>query len=152
MIMNESEKNITVNKKAEYEYFIEQRIEAGIALVGTEVKALRQNKANLVDGYAVLRDGEAWLMSINISKYNQGNINNHDPLRRRKLLLKKTEIRKLQSKINEKGYTLVPLRLYFKGGKVKVEIGLARGKKSYDKRESIAKKDLKRDLERNIKY
>lgn len=150
--MNESEKNITVNKKAEYEYFIEQRIEAGIALVGTEVKALRQNKANLVDGYAVLRDGEAWLMSINISKYNQGNINNHDPLRRRKLLLKKTEIRKLQSKINEKGYTLVPLRLYFKGGKVKVEIGLARGKKSYDKRESIAKKDLKRDLERNIKY
>lgn len=149
---NETEKNITVNKKAEYLYFIEQRIEAGIALVGTEVKALRENKANLVDGYAVIRSGEAWLMSVNISKYNQGNINNHDPLRNRKLLLKKNEIRKLQSKINEKGYTLIPLRLYFKEGKVKVEIGLARGKKSFDKRESIAKKDMKRELERNLKY
>ncbi len=151
-MLTDTEKNITVNKKAEYEYFIEQRIEAGIVLVGTEVKALRENKANLVDGYAVLRDGEAWLMNVNISKYNQGNINNHDPVRKRKLLLKKTELRKLQSKINEKGYTLIPLRLYFKDGKVKAEIGLARGKKSYDKRESIAKKDLKRDMERNLKY
>jgi SsrA-binding protein len=147
-----TEKNITVNRKAEYEYFIEQRFEAGISLVGTEVKALRQNQANLVDGYAMVNEGEVWLLNVNISKYDQGNINNHDPVRRRKLLLKKNEIRKLRSKINEKGYTLVPLRLYFKEGKVKVEIGLARGKKSYDKRESIAKKDLKRESDRNVKF
>ena len=147
----ETEKNITLNRKAEYEYFIEQRIEAGISLVGTEVKALREHKANLVDGYAQIRDGEVWLLNVNISKYDQGNIFNHDPVRRRKLLLKKNEIRKLRTKIETKGYTLIPLRLYFKEGKVKVEIGLARGKKSFDKRESIAKKDLKRETERNIK-
>ncbi|MBN1302012.1 MAG: SsrA-binding protein SmpB [Melioribacteraceae bacterium] len=149
--MEAQEKNITVNKKAEYEYYIEQRIEAGISLVGTEVKALRQNKANLTDGYAFIRNGEAWLIGANISRYDQGNIYNHDPVRKRKLLLKKSELRKLDNKIKEKGYTLIPLRLYFKQGKVKLELGLARGKKSYDKRESIAKKDIRRELERNIK-
>lgn len=149
--MIEEEKNITVNKKAEFLYFIEQRYEAGISLVGTEVKSLRENNANLVDGYASIRDGEVWLMSVHIGVYSMGNISNHEPVRKRKLLLKKSEIRKLKIKIDEKGYTLIPLRLYFKGGKVKVELGLARGKKSFDKRESIAKKDMKRDLERKIK-
>ncbi|MBU1097148.1 MAG: SsrA-binding protein [Ignavibacteriae bacterium HGW-Ignavibacteriae-2] len=149
--MLEQEKNITVNKKAEFLYFIEQRLEAGISLVGTEVKSLRQNNANLTDGYAVIRDGEVWLMGAHIGKYDHGNIFNHEPVRKRKLLLKKSEIRKLKIKIDEKGYTLIPLRLYFKEGKIKVELGLARGKKSFDKRDSIAKKDLQRDMERNFK-
>jgi SsrA-binding protein len=146
------EKNITVNRKARYEYFIEQSFEAGISLVGTEVKSCRQNKANLTDAYAVIRDGEVWLMSCNISLYDRGNINNHDPVRKRRLLLKKSEIRKLRNKTLEKGHTIVPLRLYFKNGKVKVELALAKGKRSYDKRESIARKDAKRDLERSMKH
>jgi SsrA-binding protein len=147
----DEEKTITSNKKAEYEYFIEQRFEAGISLLGTEVKSLRQGKANLVDGYAVVRDGEIWLMNANISKYDQANRFNHDPYRKRRLLLKKTEIRKIKIKIDEKGYTLIPTRLYFKKGKVKLELSLARGKKSFDKRESIAKKDMKRELDRQMK-
>ena len=146
------EKNITVNRKATHEYFIVQTIEAGISLVGTEVKSCRQNKANLTDAYAVVRDGEVWLMNAHISVYDRGNINNHDPVRKRRLLLKKSEIRKLRNKTLEKGQTLIPLRLYFKEGKVKVELALARGKKSYDKRESIARKDAKRDLERSMKH
>jgi SsrA-binding protein len=146
------EKNITVNRKATHEYFIVQSFEAGISLAGTEVKSCRQNKANLTDAYAVVRDGEVWLMNCHISHYKMGNINNHEPDRMRKLLLKKSEIRKLRNKTLEKGHTLIPLRLYFKSGKVKVELALARGKRSYDKRESIAKKDAKRDLERSIKY
>ncbi len=150
--MAETEKNITVNRKASHEYFIVQSFEAGISLVGTEVKSCRQNKANLTDAYAVIRDGEVWLISCHISPYDRGNINNHDPVRKRRLLLKKSEIRKLRSKTLEKGHTLVPLRLYFKSGKVKVELALARGKRSYDKRESIAKKDAKRDLERSLKH
>jgi SsrA-binding protein len=115
------------------------------------VKSCRQGKANLTDAYATVRDGEIWLMNCHINHYDRGNINNHDPIRRRKLLLKKSEIRKLKIKTNEKNHTLVPLRLYFKTGKVKVELALAKGKKSYDKRESIAKKDAKRDLERSMK-
>jgi SsrA-binding protein len=146
------EKNITVNRKATHEYFIVQTIEAGISLLGTEVKSCRQGKANLTDAYAVVRDGEVWLMHCHISHYDRGNINNHDPIRRRRLLLKKSEIRKLRIKTHEKGHTIVPLRLYFKSGKVKVELAIARGKKSYDKRESIAKKDAKRDLERSMKH
>ena len=145
------EKNITVNRKATHEYFIVQSIEAGVSLLGTEVKSCRQGKANLTDAYATVRDGEVWLMNCHISHYDRGNINNHDPIRKRKLLLKKSEIRKLRIKTNEKGHTIVPLRLYFKTGKVKVELALARGKKSYDKRESIAKKDAQRDLERSMK-
>lgn len=146
------EKNITTNRKALHEYFIVQKLEAGISLVGTEVKSLRAGKANLVDAYASIRDGEVWLLKAHISVYDQGNINNHDPARKRKLLLKKSEIRKLRIKIDEKGHTLIPLRLYFKLGKVKVELALATGKKSYDKRESIAKRDMKRDMERNLKF
>ncbi len=152
--MNEQavEKNITVNRKASHEYFIIQTFEAGIVLTGTEVKSLRQGKANLVDSYAALKDAEVWLHGVHISPYEQGNINNHEPTRTRKLLLKKSEIRKLIGKVKEKGLTLIPLRLYFKEGKVKVELALAKGKKVYDKRASIAKKDLQRDQERRIKF
>lgn len=147
-----AEKNITVNRKARYEYSIIQILEAGIVLVGTEVKSLRQGKANLVDSYAKIENGEVWLLNLHISEYVQGNINNHEPKRERKLLLNKSEIRKLSVKTKEKGLTLVPLRLYFKSGKVKVEIAVAKGKKVYDKRKDIAKKDFQRDQERKIKY
>ncbi|MBS4033825.1 MAG: SsrA-binding protein SmpB [Ignavibacterium sp.] len=152
MLKQDEEKNITVNRKARHEYAIIQTYEAGIALVGTEVKALRQGKANLVDSYGTVRNNEVWLISAHISEYTQGNINNHIPTRDRKLLLNRSEIRKLIGKTKEKGLTLVPLRLYFKNGKVKVELALAKGKKVYDKRESIAKKDLQRDQERKFKY
>jgi SsrA-binding protein len=152
MEKEDKEKNITVNRKARHEYTILQTIEAGIVLVGTEVKSLRQGKANLVDGYAKIENGELWLVNANISEYTQGNINNHDPRRERKLLLNKSEIRKLIGKTKEKGLTLIPLRLYFKNGKVKVELALAKGKKVYDKRRDIAKKDFQREQERRIKY
>jgi SsrA-binding protein len=145
------EKNITVNRKARHEYFILQSFEAGIALKGTEVKALRQGKANLVDSYASVDKSEVWLHSANISVYEQGNINNHEPTRARKLLLNKSEIRKLIGKVKEKGLTLIPLRLYFKNGKVKVELAIVKGKKVYDKRESIAKRDFEREQERRFK-
>jgi SsrA-binding protein len=145
---NPSEKNITVNRKARYEYEIIQSIEAGIVLLGTEVKSLRQGKINLVDSFAQIKNGEVWLVSAHISEYTQGNINNHEPTRTRKLLLNKVEIRKLTSKVNEKGLTLVPLRVYFSSGKVKVELGLAKGKKVYDKREDIKKRDFQRDQQR----
>lgn len=144
------EKNIVVNKKARHEYIVLDTYEAGISLLGTEVKALRQNKANIVDSYASVRNGEVWLYSLHISEYKQANVFNHEPTRTRRLLLKKNEIRKLQKSTNEKGHTLIPLRLYFKRGKVKVELGLAKGKKIYDKREDIAKKDAKRNMERKI--
>lgn len=145
------EKNITSNRKAFHDYFIERKVEAGIVLLGTEVKALRNGKANLVDAYASIKENEVWMINAHISVYDHGNINNHDPLRKRKLLLKRSEIRKLVNKVTQKGYSLIPLRLYFSHGKVKVEIGLARGKKSYDKRESIKEKDAKRDLARSLK-
>jgi SsrA-binding protein len=148
----EVEKNITVNRKARHEFTILQTFEAGIVLQGTEVKALRAGKANLVDSYATVRENEVWLISAHISEYTQGNINNHVPTRDRKLLMNRSEIRKLIGKVKEKGLTLVPLRLYFKGGKVKVELALAKGKKEYDKRETLAKKDFQRDQERRIKY
>ncbi len=152
MVKDNEEKNITVNRKARHEYAILQTYEAGLVLQGTEVKSLRQGKANLVDSYANLKNGEVWLIGAHISIYEQGNINNHEPTRPRKLLLNKSEIRKLIGKVKEKGLTLIPLRLYFKNGKVKVELALAKGKKVYDKRESIAKKDLQREQERRIKY
>jgi SsrA-binding protein len=146
------EKNVTVNRKARYEYEILQVYEAGIVLQGTEVKALREGKANLVDSYGLLKNNELWLMGAHISEYTQGNINNHDPVRTRKLLLNRSEIRKLIGKVKEKGLTLVPLRIYFKKGRVKIEIALAKGKKVHDKRETIAKRDFNRDQERRIKY
>ena len=146
------EKNVTVNRKARYEYEILQVYEAGIVLQGTEVKALREGKANLVDSYGLLKDNEIWLIGAHISEYTQGNINNHDPTRTRKLLMNRSEIRKLIGKVKEKGLTLVPLRIYFKKGRVKIEIALAKGKKVHDKRETIAKRDFNRDQERKIKY
>lgn len=149
---SEEEKNIAVNRKAKHEYTILQTFETGIVLKGTEVKSLRSGKANMVDGYATVQAGEVWLVGVHISEYTQGNINNHDPLRTRKLLLNKSEIRKLIGKVKEKGLTLVPLRIYFKKGKVKIELAIAKGKKTYDKRHSIAKRDFERDQERKIKY
>ena len=146
------EKNITVNRKARHEYSILQIWEAGIVLAGTEVKSLRQGKANLVDSYGKIKNGEVWLVNCHISEYTQGNINNHEPKRERKLLLSKSEIRKLIGKTTEKGLTLIPLRLYFKNGIAKVELALAKGKKVYDKRKDIAKKDFQRDEERKVKY
>lgn len=144
------EKNITVNRKARHEYFILQTYEAGIVLVGSEVKALRQNKANLVDSYAIINNGEVWLLNANISVYDQASINNHDPLRKRKLLLNRSEIRKLNKAVSEKGNTLIPLRFYFKSGIAKVELAVATGKRQYDKREDIAKRDLKREMQRKF--
>ncbi len=146
-----TEKNITVNRKATHEYFIIQTYEAGIVLVGSEVKALRQNRANLVDSFAMLAEGEVWLINANISVYDQASINNHDPVRKRKLLLNKSEIRKLNKAVLEKGNTLIPLRMYFKNGLAKVEIAVVTGKKQYDKREEIAKRDLNRDMQRKFK-
>lgn len=152
MTESAEEKNVAVNRKARHEYHIFNTYEAGIVLQGTEVKSIRQGKANLVDSYAAIKDGEVWLINAHISNYEQGNINNHDPHRTRKLLLKHNEIRKLIGKTKEKGLTLIPLRLYLKNGLVKVELALAQGKKSYDKREDIAKKDFQREQERKIKY
>ncbi|MGV8123613.1 MAG: SsrA-binding protein SmpB [Candidatus Xenobiia bacterium LiM19] len=144
--------HITENKKARHEFFIEETYEAGISLIGTEVKSLRAGRANLTDAYAVIKNGEAWLMQAHISPYREGTYNNHEPKRSRKLLLHKFEIRKLHSKVNEKGYTLVPIRMYFFRGKVKVEIAVAKGKKLYDKRDSIAEKDARRQIERGMRH
>ncbi|MCK9280347.1 MAG: SsrA-binding protein SmpB [Melioribacteraceae bacterium] len=145
------EKNITVNRKATHDYFIKQTYEAGISLVGTEVKSCRQNKANLTDSYATIRGGEVILLNCNISTFDQGSMNNHDPVRERRLLLNKSEIKKISRATNDKGATLIPLRLYFKGQKVKIELGIAFGKKSYDKREDIATREIKREIARKLK-
>lgn len=147
-----SEKIITTNRKARHEYEILESLEAGIVLAGTEVKSLREGRANLKDSYASVRNGEVFLFNAHISPYTHGNINNHDPLRTRKLLLNKKEIKRLIGKVQEKGLTLIPLRLYFKNGKVKVELALARGKKIYDKRRDIAKRDSERELKRQLRY
>jgi SsrA-binding protein len=151
MNQNSEEKTLVTNKRAEHDYFILDRYEAGIALKGTEVKSLRQGKANFLDAYVDFINGEAYLVNMHISEYTQGNRFNHEEKRKRKLLLKKNEILKLQQKVKEKGFTVIPLRAYVKNGKIKIEIALARGKKLYDKRESIAEKDLKRELERKYK-
>ncbi len=143
-----SEKVVVTNRRASHEYFIIDRYEAGIALKGTEVKSLRAGSATLQDGYAEIRNGEVWLVGMHISPFEKGNINNHDPKRDRKLLLHKQEIRRLVGKVSEKGLTLIPLRIYFKSNIAKVELGLARGKKSYDKREAIARREVERRLRR----
>jgi SsrA-binding protein len=149
---DETVKAFVSNRKAAHEYFLVQSVEAGIVLRGTEVKSIREGKANLSDSYAEIRGDEVWLINCHISEYKQGNINNHDPLRERKLLLNRSEIRKLKFRAQEKGFALIPLSLYLKTGKIKVELALAKGKKMYDKRETIAKKDFLRDQERKIKY
>ncbi len=139
------------NRKARHDYFIHETFEAGIELKGTEVKSLRVGKANLKDSYGVIKDGEIFVEHIHISPYEQGNIFNHDPLRRRKLLMHKKEIIKLFSKTREKGFTLIPLKIYFKSGRAKMELALASGKHNYDKRAALAEKSAKRDVERAMK-
>lgn len=149
--MGDGGKVIARNKKATHDYFIEEKYECGIELVGTEVKSLRQGKVSLKESYADIKDGELYVYQMNISPYEQGNIFNVDPLRPRKLLMHKAEIRKLFGLKQQKGYTLVPLSLYFKNGKVKLELALARGKKLYDKRATIAKKDADRKMQRELR-
>ena len=144
-------KLIAENRKARRDYFIVDEYEAGLVLKGTEVKSLRQGRANLKDSYARIKDGEVFVYQMHIAPYPFAYYDNHDPLRPRKLLLHKQEIKRLYGKVNEKGHSLVPLRLYFKGGKVKVLLALAKGKRKYDKREAIKRRDEQRDLEREIK-
>jgi SsrA-binding protein len=145
------ERLICTNKKARRNYAFDETYEAGMVLMGTEVKALRQGKAHLKDGYARIKDDEIFLVDTHISPYSHGNQLNHEPDRTRKLLMNKREIRKLYGKTRERGYTLVPLKIYFKNGKAKVEIGLGKGKKLYDKREDLKRKDMEREMERSFK-
>ncbi|NLV88292.1 MAG: SsrA-binding protein SmpB [Tissierellia bacterium] len=142
-------KTVATNRKARHEYFIEETYEAGIALTGTEVKSIRQGKVNVKDSYASIEKGEVFLNNMHISPYEQGNIFNVDPLRKRKLLLHKREIRKLMVATTQKGYTLVPLSVYIKDGLVKIELAVAKGKKLYDKREDIAKRDAERRMKQH---
>ena len=150
MVRERGQKTIAQNKKARHDYFVEDVYEAGLVLTGTEVKSLREGRASLVDGFAQIRDAEVWLYNVHIPEYNQGTWNNHAPRRMRKLLLHRQEIQKLIGKSKESGLTLIPLALYFKDGKAKVELGLARGKKDYDKRQTLLEKQMKREAERDI--
>ena len=143
-------KLIAQNRKARHDYLIEETVEAGLKLVGTEVKSCREGKVTLTDAYAAVRDGEAWLLQLHIAPYSHGNRENHDPLRPRKLLLHRSEIAKLEAKVAQDGRTLVPLRLYFKHGLAKAEIAIARGKRAYDKRQSVAKRDADRQIQREL--
>ena len=147
----ETQKLVANNKKAFHDFFIDETYEAGIALHGTEVKSMRMGKCSIKESFIRIENGEVFVYGMHVSPYEKGNIFNKDPLRVKKLLLHKYEINKLLGKIKEKGYTLVPLQVYFKEGKVKVEIGLARGKKLYDKRADIAKKDQRREAEKEFK-
>ena len=146
-----AEKLICQNKKAFHNYFIEETYQAGISLLGSEVKSLRDGRGNLGDSYGNIKRGEVFMVDVHISPYPQANRLNHDPLRTRKLLLHKKEIKRLTGKVEQRGYTLVPLKLYFLNGKVKVELGLAKGKKLYDKRETLKKKTMEREIERGRK-
>ena len=139
------------NRKAYHDYSIEETVEAGMSLLGTEVKSLREGRANLKDSYVLIKDLEAFLFNTHISPYSHGNIMNHDPLRTRKLLMHKKEIMRLQGKIAQKGYTLIPLKIYFKDGRAKVEVGLAKGKREYEKRESIKEREANREIEKAMK-
>lgn len=147
----QTQKIITTNREAYHNYHVLEAIEAGIQLVGTEVKSIREGRVNLKDSYAMVRDGQAWLLNAHISHYSHGNRQNHDPTRDRRLLLHKREITRLQSKIQEKGLTLIPTKLYFKGNIIKCELAIARGKKLYDKRESEARKTQEREARAAIK-
>lgn len=151
MAKEKGDRLIANNKKAYYDYFIEEKYEAGIALVGTEVKSLRQGHCSIKEAFIGIDKGEIFIHHMNISPYEKGNIFNRDPLRTRKLLLHSYEINKLAVQIKEKGYTIMPLKVYLKDGLIKVEIGLARGKKLYDKRAEIAKKDIRREAEKEFK-
>ena len=144
-------KNISFNRQARHEYFVEESLEAGIVLAGTEVKSLRQGGVNLKDSWCDLVDGELFIRQMHISPYEKGNIFNREPMRPRKLLLHKQEIRRLIGLTKQQGVTLIPLSIYFKGSRVKVQVGICRGKKLYDKREDMAKRDAKRDMDRALK-
>ena len=144
-------KMITVNRQAYHDYEVERTIEAGISLVGTEIKSIRDGKVNLRGSYAIARKGELWLENAHIAVYEHGNRYNHEPTRNRKLLLHRREINQLLARVETKGLTLVPLKLYLKGGKAKIELGLCRGKKLYDKRDAITERDVKREIERTFR-
>jgi SsrA-binding protein len=144
-------KAVCQNRKAYHDYTIEETIEAGIQLLGTEVKSLREGRANIKDSYVLIKDSEVFLLNCHISPYTHGNIMNHDPLRTRKLLLHRNEIEKLRGKAQQKGYTLIPLKIYFKGSYAKVEVGFAKGKKHYEKRETIKEREAKKVIERVMK-
>ena len=150
MPKEQGRKLVAQNRKARHDYYIDDVFEAGLVLTGTEVKSLRAGHANLVDGYAHIRDGEAWLAGVHIPEYTEGTWTNHEPRRVRKLLLNRHEINKLESKVNERGVTLIPLSLYFKDGRAKVEIALAKGKKSWDKRHSLAERQANREKEQAV--
>ena len=143
-----AERDVAVNRRAYHDYFIDEKLEAGIMLTGTEVKSVRNGRTNLRDGFVRIDGNEAWLENVHISPYAQGNLMNHEPLRPRKLLLHRKQIASLIGKVRQKGYTMIPLRMYFSRNHAKVEIGLARGKRQYDKRQAIAERDAKRDIAR----
>ncbi len=147
----EGMKLIANNKKAYHDYFIEEKFEAGLVLHGTEVKSLRMGKCSIKEAYVRIENGEAYIFGMNISPYEMGNIFNKDPLRTRKLLMHRSEIRKLLGASSEEGYTIMPLQVYFKDGYAKIEIGLAKGKKLYDKRQDLRKKDMRREVEKDFK-
>ncbi|MEE8329797.1 MAG: SsrA-binding protein SmpB [Thermodesulfovibrionia bacterium] len=142
---------VSTNRKAYHDYSIEETYEAGISLLGTEVKSMREGKVNLKDSYAVIKGNEVFLFNCHVSPYSHGNIQNHDPLRTRKLLLHRREIDKLWGKLSQRGFTLIPLRIYFKRGKAKVEIGLVRGKRKYEKREALKEKEAQREIQRHLR-
>jgi len=145
------EKVAATNRKAYHDYFIQETLEAGMSLLGTEVKSLREGRVNLKEGYVAIKDNEAFLLNCHISPYSHGNLQNHDPLRPRKLLLHSKEISRLWGALTQKGLTLLPLKIYFKKGKAKVEIGLAKGKREYEKRATIKEKEDRREIERHLK-
>ena len=145
------DKTVAVNRRARHDYAVEETLEAGIALTGTEIKSIRAGRANLAEAYARIEHGEAWLIGAHIAPYEQGNRNNHEPTRVRKLLLHRDQISELIGRTQAKGFTLVPLKLYIRGGIAKLELGVARGKKAYDKRRAIAERDARRELERATK-
>ena len=149
--MKDTNTSIAVNKKARFEYEIIDTIEAGIVLVGTEVKSIRQRMVSIQEAYATIKGREAFIVGMNISPYERGNQFNHEPARERKLLLHKQEIKRLTGKLRERGFTLVPLKMYFKNGKIKVLLGLGKGKTRYDKRKTIQKRDAERDMQRTLK-
>jgi SsrA-binding protein len=142
---------VSTNRKAYHDYFIEETYESGISLLGTEVKSLREGRVNLKDSYALVKGSEVFLINCHISHYSHGNIQNHEPLRTRKLLLHRHEINKLWGKLSQKGFTLVPLKIYFKKGKAKVEIGLCKGKRQYEKRETIKEREAQKEIQRHLK-
>jgi SsrA-binding protein len=145
------EKTVVTNRRARREYFIEDTYEAGLVLTGSEIKSIRAGRANLQDSYVTIREGEAWLVNSHVAPYMQANVQNHEPKRDRKLLLHRRQINRLMGQVQAKGYTIVPLRLYLKDNRAKVEIALARGKKLYDKRDDLAKRQAQRDIERALR-